>query len=205
MEMINFAGDGNYYIGNLALKPEVANTFSATANWHDATKEQTGIAITPYITYVQDYINVRRCPTTVCGSSADVSATSTATSGFVYLQFANQSARLYGVDVSGHTVLAKSSTYGSFTANAILNFVRGENRTTSDNLYNIMPVNGKLAVVHNLRKFTNTVEEQLVGAKTDISQVRDELRTGGYGLLNLRSSYDLKKARFDVGLENVLN
>ena len=35
MEMINFAGDGNYYVGNLDLDPEVANTISATANWHD--------------------------------------------------------------------------------------------------------------------------------------------------------------------------
>ena len=48
MEMVNFAGDGNYYIGNLDLKPEVANTFSATVNWHDAAKEQRGIAVTPY-------------------------------------------------------------------------------------------------------------------------------------------------------------
>jgi iron complex outermembrane receptor protein len=205
MEMVNFAGDGNDYVGNLGLKPEVANTFSATANWHDAAKEQTGIAVTPYITYVQDYIDARRCPTTVCGSSAAVVASTTATKGFVYLQFVNQSSKLYGVDVSGHSVLAKTSKHGSFTANAILNFVRGENRTTGDNLYNIMPVSGRLAVVHNLGKWTTTVEEQLVGAKTDVSQVRDELRTGGYGLLNLRTGYDLMKVRFDVGLENVLN
>jgi iron complex outermembrane receptor protein len=60
-------------------------------------------------------------------------------------------------------------------------------------------------VVHNLRKWTNAVEEQLVGAKTNVSQVRDELRTGGYGLLNLRTGYDLNKVRLDLGLENVLN
>ena len=70
--------------------------------------------------------------------------------GFVYLQFVNQSARLYGVDVSGHSLLAKTGSYGSFTATGVLNSVRGENRTTGDNLYNIMPVNAKLAVVHSL-------------------------------------------------------
>lgn len=205
MEMVNFAGDGNYYVGNLALKPEVANTFSATANWHDAAKERTGIAITPYVTYVQDYINAQRCPTTVCGSSAAVVASTTATRGFVYLQFANQSAKLYGVDVSARSVLAKTSGAGSFTATALVNFVRGENRTSGDNLYNVMPVNARLAVVHNVGKWTNTVEQQLVGAKSNVSQVRDEIPTGGYGLLNLRSSYDLRKVRFDVGLDNVLN
>jgi iron complex outermembrane receptor protein len=205
MEMINLAGDGNYYTGNLGLKPEVANTFSATANWHDAAKERTGIAVTPYITYVQDYINALRCPTTVCGSSAAVIASTTATTGFVYLQFANQSSKLYGVDVSGHSLLAKTSGYGSFTATGTLNFVRGENRTTGDNLYNIMPVNARLAVVHTLGNWTNSVEEQLVNAKTDLSQVRNEIHTGGYGLLNLRSSHEWKKVRFDVGLDNVLN
>ena len=54
------------------------------------------------------------------------------------------------MDVSGHSLLAKTSDYGSFTATGMLNFVRGENRTTGDNLYNIMPLNAKLAVVHNL-------------------------------------------------------
>ena len=60
-------------------------------------------------------------------------------------------------------------------------------------------------MIHSLGKWINTIEEQLVGAKTHVSQVRDELKTGGYGLLNLRTSYELKKVRFDVGLENVLN
>jgi iron complex outermembrane receptor protein len=205
MEMVNLAGDGNYYVGNLGLRPEVANTFSATADWHDAAKEKRGIAITPYVTYVDDYIDPFRCPTTVCGSSAAVVASTTATTGFVYLQFANSSARLYGFDASVHSALADTSHYGNFTATAILSAVRGENRSTGDNLYNIMPVNAKLAVVQNLGHWTNTVEEELVGAKKDVSQVRDEHTTGGYGLLGLRSSYERKKVRFDVGLENLLN
>jgi iron complex outermembrane recepter protein len=205
MEMVNFAGDGNYYIGNLDLKPEVAHTFGATANWHSAAKEQRGITVTPYYTYVQDYIDARRCPTIVCGSSAAVNASMTATKGFVYLQFVNQSSNLYGADVSVRSLLAQFNGYGSFTATGILNVVRGKNGTTGDNLYNIMPVNAKLAVVHSWGKLTNTIEEQLVGKKSNLSQVRNELRTGGYGLFNLRSSYEWMKFHIDVGLENVLN
>ena len=205
MAMVNLAGDGNLYIGNLGLKPELANTVSVTGAWHDRAKERTGITVTPYVTYVQDYINAIRCPTTVCGTSAAVVASTTATTGFVYLQFANQNARLYGVDVSGQSLLAKAGTYGSFTATGIVNFVRGANRTISDNLYNIMPLNGKLAVVHNLGHWTTNIEEQLVDAKTKVSQVRNELRTGGYALLNLRSSYEFKRVRVDAGLENLLN
>ncbi|MCB1988872.1 MAG: TonB-dependent receptor, partial [Burkholderiaceae bacterium] len=52
MRMINLAGDGNGYVGNLDLKPETANTLSATADWHDATGEQWGVKFTPYLTYV---------------------------------------------------------------------------------------------------------------------------------------------------------
>ena len=44
-----------------------------------------------------------------------------------------------------------------------------------------------------------------MGAKTNVSQVRNEVPTAGYGLLNLRSSYEWKQVRLDFGIENVLN
>jgi iron complex outermembrane receptor protein len=194
MNMINMVGDGNGYVGNLDLKPEVANTLSATADWHDAEQQNWGLKVTPYYTHVQDYINAQRLP---------ASATST---GFVFLKFVNQDARLYGLDVSGFFPLAKNTGYGSLTATGMLNYVKGETTSgTDDNLYNMMPLNAKLAVVQRLGSWTNTAEVQLVDAKDDVSQIRNELKTAGYGLLNLRSSYAWKQARFDVGVENVFN
>jgi iron complex outermembrane receptor protein len=198
--MNNLVGDGNGYIGNVDLKPEVANTVSITGDWHDADKKKWGLKATGYYTYVQDYIDARRCDFGQC-SAANV----TATTGFVFLQYVNQSARLYGVDLSGHVLLGEIANYGSFTATALLNYVRGENRTTGDNLYNIMPLNAKLALVHRLGGWTNTVEFQAVAAKTQVSQVRNEVETGGYSLFNLRSSYEWKYARLDIGIENVFN
>ena len=62
MEMINFAGDGNYYVGNLDLKPETAHTFSATVSWHTAATTERGMSVTPYYTSIQDYVDARRCP-----------------------------------------------------------------------------------------------------------------------------------------------
>ena len=41
--------------------------------------------------------------------------------------------------------------------------------------------------------------------KTDVSGVRNEIQTAGYGLLNLRSSYAWKQARFDIGIDNALD
>ncbi|MCW8957073.1 MAG: TonB-dependent receptor, partial [Gammaproteobacteria bacterium] len=53
--------------------------------------------------------------------------------------------------------------------------------------------------------WTNTAELELVDAKTDVSQERNELTTAGYGLLHLRSSYQWKQLRVDFGIENVLD
>lgn len=199
--MNNFAGDGNGYIGNVDLQPEVAHTLSASGDWHDAAKERWGVKASTYYTQVQNYIDARRCDFGQCGGAANL----VTTSGFVNLQYANQSARLYGLDVSGNTQLGSAGDYGSFSANGVLNYVRGENRSTGDNLYNIMPLNLKLAVAQRAGAWSNSAEIQLVDAKTRISQVRNEIRTGGYSLVNLRSSYEWKQARLDLGIENVFN
>jgi iron complex outermembrane receptor protein len=68
-----------------------------------------------------------------------------------------------------------------------------------------MPLNVKLSVAQRLDAWTNTAEIQLVEAKTQVSKVRNEIRTGGYGLFNLRSSYERKITRLDIGIENVFN
>lgn len=198
MNMVNWTGDANGYVGNLNLKPEIANTLSATADWHDADRQQWGLQATAYTTYIQDYIDAVPCA--AVGKSCPAR-----TDGFVNLSFANQSARLYGLDVSGYQQLVKASDYGSFTATAMVSYVQGKNTTTDDHLYNIMPLNAKLALVQRVGRWTNTVEAQLVDAKKDVSQVRNEVKTAGYGLLNLRSSYEWASARLDVGIDNALD
>ncbi|MFA6970772.1 MAG: TonB-dependent receptor [Gallionella sp.] len=199
MHMNNWFGDGNGYVGNLNLKPEVARTLSASAGWHDANGFEVKVA--PYYTHIQNYIDAARCTTGVACTVAN----RTATTGFVNLQFVNQTARLYGADISAHVPMADATGYGSFAAKGVLNYVNGKNLTTGDNLFHIMPLNAKLAIEQRWDNWTNSVEAQLVSAKTNVQAVRNELRTGGYSLLNLRSSYEWKQVRFDVGVENLLN
>ena len=194
MNMVNLAGDGNGYVGNLDLEPEIAHTLSATFGWHDAGQQDWGLKITPYYTYVDDYINARRLTNT------------TVSNQFVFLKYTNQDAQLYGFDVSGYFPLAQNTGFGSFTVNGLLNYVRGE--TTSgadDNLYNIMPLNATVSLTQRLGGWTNIAEVQMVDAKTDVSQIRNEVETPGYSLLNLRSSYAWKKVRLDMGIENVFD
>jgi len=198
--MNNFVGDGNGYVGNVDLKPEVANMVSATGDWHDREKRRWRVSATSYYTYVGDYIDARRCDFGQC-SAANV----TATTGFLLLQYVNQTARLYGFDLSGQLLLRETHNHGSFTVTGLMNYVRGENQTTGDNLYNIMPLNTKLALVHRLGGWFGVAEFQAVAGKTHVSQVRHEMQTGAYRLLNLRGSYGWKHARLNAGIDNVFN
>ncbi|CAN4271242.1 CirA Outer membrane receptor proteins, mostly Fe transport [Methylophilaceae bacterium] len=196
--MNNTVGDGNGYLGDVNLKSEKAHTVSATLDWHAANRDWAFKA-TPYFTYVNDYIDAVQWN----GSSNAVSTTQT-NDAYTTLRYVNQSARLYGLDVSGYMPLAQSSV-GQFAVKGLLNYTHGENRATGDNLYNIMPLNGKLTLTHNYQDWDNALEVQMVKAKDHTSDARNEIKTAGYSLVNLRSSYNWKQARLDFGVENLFD
>lgn len=198
--MNNFVGDGNGYVGNPDLKPETAYTASTTVDLHAADRSWEFKA-TPYLTYVDDYIDAIRCPS----GAACTANNSTTGNQFVVLKYANQSARLYGLDLSGRAPLA-STGFGAFGLNGLLGYTRGENRDTGGKLYNIMPLNAKLALTHQLGGWNNALEVIGVSGKHDTSAVRNEIRTSGYSLTNLRASYIWNKTvRVDFGVENLFD
>ena len=98
--MNNLVGDGNGYFGNINLKPEPAHTVSATLDLYAADRRWEQLRVTPYYTRVTDYIDAIRCPV---GASC-APANRTTTNQFVVLPYANQSAELYGLDVSARLV-----------------------------------------------------------------------------------------------------
>ena len=201
MLMINWVGDGNGYIGDINLKPEKAHTLSATFDWH-APDRSWEVKATPFYTHVTDYIDAVRCPTSL-GCACSV-ANLSGGNKFVYLQLANQSARLYGLDLSGHMPLA-STGFGEFGLKGLLNYTNGENRDTGDDLYNIMPLNAKLVLTQKLGGWNNAVEFVTALAKDKVSDVRNEIQTPGYSLFNLRASYSWKQVRVDFGVENLFD
>lgn len=198
--MNNFVGDGNGYFGDVNLKPETAHTVSATAGWHSADQDSWNLTLSPYYSYVENYIDAKRCGTSLCGGAANL----TATDKFVNLQYVNQRAQLYGVEISGKARLA-ASNWGRLDLSGQISYSRGENLDTGDNLYNIMPLNAKLALTHTLGAWSNTAEWIAVSAKTDVSQTRNEIQTPGYSLLNLRTRYGWKQLTVDFGIDNLFN
>ncbi len=204
--MNNFVGDGNAYIGNLDLRPETAHTISGSADWHDAARERWKLKLTAYATHVFDYIDAIRCAPGMSAIPAQCTAANVTTSNqYVKLVYANHAARLQGIDLSGQALLGHVDGLGSFTLTGALSQVRGKNRATGDNLYHIMPRDTRLGLVHRLGGWTNTLALEHVGAKTQVSAVRNEIRTPAYTLVNVYTSYEWKHARLDLGVENAGN
>ena len=206
--MNNLVGDGNGYIGNPDLRPEVAHTLSLTGDWRAPSAEGAPTPVAPdwqlranaYLTWIEGYIDAERCTTGQCGS-----ANASTTGGFVLLRYVNQRARLGGLDLSGRTVLSRDGRWGTLSASGVLNWVQGRNQTTGDGLHNLMPLNGRWALEQTQGAWSQTLEWLTVAAKTRVSQVRNEMPTPGYTLLNWRASYRLGAARIDLGVNNLLN
>ena len=202
MIMNNTAGDGNGYVGDPNLKPEKAHTLSATFDWH-AVDRSWEFKATPHYTRVTDYIDAVRCSDAANMGACPSSVVTTHTQ-FVRLKYANQSARLYGLDLSGKMPLGTTG-FGDFGLKGLLAYTNGKNRDTGDELYNIMPLNAKLVLTHAMGNWNNAVELVMVKAKNDVSSARNEIETPGYSLINLRGSYAWQQVRIDFGIENLFD
>jgi iron complex outermembrane receptor protein len=196
--MVNWTGDGNGYIGNLDLEPEKANTVSASFDWHAADRRWEFKA-TPYYTRVSDYIDAIQW-----NATTNAPSTTLVTDQFTVLKFVNQSAQLYGIDLSGKVPLAETGA-GEFGLKGLLSYTDGENRDTGDELYNIMPLNARLTLTHKQRGWDNAVELVMAGEKDELSDMRNEIETGNYSLVNLRASHSWKRTRLDFGIENLFD
>lgn len=184
MRMINWFGDGNGYVGNLSLKPEVAHTGSASlllkkSNSWNAT-------LTPYYTYVENYID------------ADVLAT---TDGVNYLRFANHDAVIMGADLSGSVKLTST-----LKLNAIASYTRGYRHDGKSDLYHLMPLNGKLQLLHERDKWSNQLTAHLVHKKDQTSKIRLEPETAGYALIDVATAYQFtKQFKVELAVLNLLD
>ncbi len=204
MGMNGWFGDGNGYVGNMNLKPETAHTVSFTAAFDDLNKDLWQVKATPYFTYVENFIDADRCSQQFSNDMACTAANQTATNQYVYLQYANHDARLWGVDVSGRVQLYSDKTLGDFSTHSIMSYVRGE-RMDGGNLYHMMPFNTKLSLDHKRSGWQSAFEMQFVDSKSDVQAIRNETQTPSYILLNARTGYEWTKVRLDVGLDNVLD
>jgi iron complex outermembrane receptor protein len=121
------------------------------------------------------------------------------------LQFSNQDAKIYGLEATAKAALWNNSDFGQGLIKANMSYTRGERVSNGDNLYHIMPLNARIAVEQTKGAWNNAVEVELVSNKSRVDSVRLEPKTAGYGLLNLRSSYQFKHARLDLAANNLFD
>jgi iron complex outermembrane receptor protein len=194
--MIGWYGDGNGYVGNLDLKPERADTVSLAVAL-GGRERRWSLRIAPYYTHVSDYIDAA-----VVAVLPDMMGMP---SPFVQLQFANQEAELYGVDVSGAIDLVRGENGDATRLTGKLSWQRGNNLADGGPLYRQMPLNGRLALEHRQGPFELSAELEWVSDKTRVDATRNEPVTQGYALVNLGAAYSLGKVRFSVEAENLFD
>ncbi|MCL6483401.1 MAG: TonB-dependent receptor, partial [Janthinobacterium lividum] len=84
-------------------------------------------------------------------------------------------------------------------------WTRGK-RSDGGDLYRMMPFNALLAVEHTLGAWSSRIETKMVARKDKVDARRFEPATGGYALVNLRSSVALgKMASLSAGVSNLFN
>jgi iron complex outermembrane receptor protein len=192
--MIGWFGDGNYYVGSVGLKPEIAHTFSGTESWHGGTATPWAIKLTPHMTYVQDYVDVDTLMTTMYGLST-----------FAQLQFANHNARIYGGDLSGNATLWNNSSFGLGKIGGVAGWLHGERLDTQTPLYQMMPLNLRVAFDEELKRFTAGLGVQAVDRKSNVDPHRFEQPTPGYALFNLHTGYQRGHLLASAAADNLLN
>jgi iron complex outermembrane recepter protein len=179
------------------LKPEVAHTLSATMDWHDGAGEQWTLAFTPYLSYVDNYIDADP----IGSFNPYMKMTETKT----LLKFANHDAQLFGASLAGNWRMLRSAAWGDVTLRGKLDWMRGQ-RTDGGNLYHIMPPNANLTLESKRDALTAYAQWVVVASKQHVDARRDEDKTAGYALLNIGGSYKINKVlSVQVGVRNVFD
>jgi len=189
--MIGWYGDGNGYVGNLALEPEKADTISAAVELRGEGDDAWLFRASPYYSHVDDYIDAVRI--------------ASLGGGINQLQFVNQEAEFYGIDLSGATSRWSSDMLGSFRMTMTASWQRGKNLEDEGPLYHQMPLTATFVLEHEAGGFHNSVELELTREKTRVDTTRSEHVTGGYALLNLRTGYNWGNIGINLDVTNVLD
>jgi iron complex outermembrane receptor protein len=188
--MTSFAGDGNGYVGDPDLKPEVAHHLAATLRLAAADGKR-GLTAGVYHSRVEDFIDAVKL--------GELSR------GFVQLRFANVEARLFGFDASAYAQVWDNEALGRGTLSGTLAWVDGENLDSGDDLYHMTPLTARIALEQRKGRWTNVAEVELVGEKDQANALRREPGTSAYALFNLRTSWAGERVRVDLAAENLFD
>ena len=141
--------DGNTYIGDINLDPEVSYQFELGL---DMKTNKAYFGPRFFYHHVDDYIQ-GIAATDATALAFNTMANNMTNRGSALLQFANVDARLYGIDADFGYQL-----HPQWHVDGVVSYVKGERRDNNDNLYRIAPANMRLGLTHERTRWATTLE-----------------------------------------------
>jgi iron complex outermembrane receptor protein len=172
--------DGNNYVGDIGLDPEVSYEIAAEIEWNGSMGTM-GVHLAPRAFYRRVYDYIQGTP----ASDPDVIAVSTGSGDATPLQFNNVDARFYGVDLAYGATLP-----WNLQLDGTLSYVRADRLDVDDDLYRISPLHGRTTLTHARKSWSVAIESQYAAAQKKVSSTNGESRSPSWAILNVFGTWD---------------
>jgi iron complex outermembrane receptor protein len=190
--------DGNIYVGNQALKPEVA--WIAEAGF-DFANDWLTLRPTVYYRRIDDFIQGTPFDATPGVIDSPVEMVASMNGDPTPLMFRNTDAELYGADLD-FVIRPLASLELAGTAS----IVRGQRRDIADDLYRIPPANLRLSATWTAGRLALGGELFAAADQNRVSLTNSELPGDGYATVGLFARYALTEGlAIEAGVENLLD
>lgn len=190
--------DGNIYVGNQALRPEVA--YIAEAGF-DFSNDWLTVRPTIFYRRVEDFIQGTPFDDTPGVINSVVEMVAAANGDPTPLKFRNTSAELYGADMD-FVIRPVAQVELAGTAS----FVRGQRRDIADDLYRIPPANLRVSATWATDRLALGAELFAAANQPKVSRTNDEERGEGFAVVGLFARYAFTEAlALEAGVENLFD
>jgi iron complex outermembrane receptor protein len=184
MEATAGMADGNQYFGNIDLKPEHSKQIDIGLDYH-----ANGFSVAPHVFYYQVDDYIQGTPTTSMPAPPGT------------LTFNNVDAKFYGADIESSYEFSDQWILTNTTS-----YVRGQRRDIDDNIYRVAPANTRFQLTYNKNAWSTSAEMIAYQDQEKVSVTNNEERTGGYGLMNLKTLFELNSnSTIVVGVNNIFD
>ena len=178
--------DGRTYLGNTQLDPETAFKLAASASYQT---DRWSVLFSPYYNKIHNYIQG-----TPMGRLDRA--------GLPVLQFQN----VDWVDLYGAELSASYQFTEQIKCEAQINYVRGKNQDSHDNLYRIAPLHGIVDLAWEEGIWGAHVEVDWAAAQNKVSDYNQEQSSPGYVVVHLRGELQINaNTRLEVGVKNIFD
>lgn len=190
--------DGNIYVGSPSLKAEKAWVAEAGFDWSSAIAYARPVV---YYRRIDDFIQGVPFDATPGLVNTSVEMVAQASGDATPLRFANTEADIWGADLAFGAKIA-----GPLRIDGVASYVRGKRQDINDNLYRMVPANGRLAFAWEAASWSLSLEGQAVTAQKKLSSTNGEAPSKGYFLANLYGHWLVRDGlRLDFGIENLFD